>query len=99
MNFWGASFSEHIRFWPVFSVSKKFSVHFPTTESFISTHISMCTFLMYIVLDGYKLLLTSYIGLKTRKNDKFCNLCLSFVFSLIREGVKRHCDSYIQVFW
>ena len=37
----------------------------------ISRHISRCTSRIYIVFYGYKLFLTSHVGLKIGKNVKF----------------------------
>ena len=60
-----------------FLMNKKISGYFAIAEYVISRHISSWICRIYIVLYGYKLFLTSYVGLKIRKNKK---IFASFVF-------------------
>ena len=57
-------------FWPGFNASKKFSGYFGVAAYVIfrHSHLYVYTFRIYLVLYGYKLFLTSYVGLKIRKN-------------------------------
>ena len=67
-------------FWLGFNASKKLSGYFTIVEYIIARYISSCIFRIYIVLYGYKLLLTSYVGLKIRKSVKFLDFLHLFHF-------------------
>ena len=54
-----------------FNALKNISGYFAITEYAISRHISRCSFRIYIVLYGYKLFLTSYVGLQIKKSESF----------------------------
>ena len=58
-------------FWSVFNALKNISGYFAITEYVISRHISRCSFRIYIVLYGYKLFPTSYVGLQIKKSEIF----------------------------
>ena len=81
MDFWDANFLKNIGFRPVFNGSKEISEYFAITEYLLfSRHISRCSSRIYTVLHGYKLLLTSYVGLKITKNVTFLQLLCFFHF-------------------
>ena len=79
MDFWDANFLKNIGYSVLASFNaskkKKNSGYFATPENIISRNISRCTFTI-LVLYGYKLLLTRYVGLKIRKNVKFSQISI-----------------------
>ena len=79
MDFWDANSLKNIGYSVLASFNaskkKKNSGYFATPENIISRNISRCTFTI-LVLYGYKLLLTRYVGLKIRKNVKFSQISI-----------------------
>ena len=80
-GFLGCQFLEKCRIFHFgqFYKSKKciYSGYFVIAEYVISRHISRCTLRIHIVLYGYKLFLTNYVGSKIRKK---CEICAIFFF-------------------
>ena len=89
---WEANFLKYTFHFGQFLMHKKNSGYFAIGEYVISRHIYRSTFRIYIVLEGYKLFLTSYVGLKITKNVKFLQFLHFFHFSTLREPVKQLCD-------